>query len=1262
MTSNDNYFDLIMKPCKDYIMLNKNGYIEFKGNLKDDVRSGKIKNDVALLFILQLMKDILMKDIKNYSDYEILEKELYNSGRLSEYSFRENYDNEIEVVKRFLNNSFSTKNQNAIDSNNQLFNRVIRKRGSNNNFNTENHNRVSLSNQSDFNNEKICLSNDFHVVDKKDIINSLKKFDKNSLCFILDLNPSLTSSKQGALRNQLADEMIKLNIKPYFSGAEDLKEMLYEKQFGKISLENNGDIQTKSDKEIEILSKITKFNNESLENILKLKKDFSEIYKDIDKNNIEDFEIKTFCSLYENSILIRNILRLNEDLKSYSDKFIELKEILHNGEYVSLKRRKLLIDNFQAYYDLINKKLYQYPIHLINKFLDENIILKDFLTLFKDLNKYDSISSLEDNAIEVINSNLLKEEVNKYESFFENIDGKKIDDVVKMMAITSEIKNTRVIAGAGTGKTFTIQSKVKFLIEHKNVSPDKILCLCYTGKGANDLDRRVNKLLDESNQVEVCTFHEFCRRVDRYCGGNKTTNRYLLDKVIHNYVLNIIDDANKFNTFIEYFSYYSFPLVDKKEFNTLKELEEFETGRNLVTLKDKYTIQGHEKYTFNGEKVKSLEELIIANYLFMHNIEYEYEKPYPFNYFYNIAESFLYSGVYFSIGDIANKPKNDIIENFIEYEKARKRYRPDFYLVDYDIYLEHFGLDRNMHASWLDEKEAKEYEELRESKIFWHGMYGTKLIETFSYFMTEEKLLQKLEAILRKNKVKIGSKDKDEIINILMNNSISDDYNNFKSLVKSFINIFEAKSLSKSKFIQFKKENDKIKDVYTHKRQELFLKIVKDIYGQYYELNLGEDIDHNREVTNALELIESGQYDKKYDYILIDEYQDINFIRCKLLQELQKSSDANIFAVGDDWQAIYRFNGSDMTLFTNFEKYFPNSETFKIQKTYRNSKIINQITRDFILKNKNQEEKSLVYYEDSNSISDPIKIVYYPMNFTNWRVKANKIQTVHAIIKDIIKNYKNKLPKILLLGRTNKDIDFLVGNRLFKKIKKGKHNKIIYSNNKNLDIKFMTIHQSKGLECDEVIILNFENKINGFPNQIEDDPILKFVKSNEKCRFAEERRLLYVALTRTKNNVYLLAPESNYSEFITELIKDFNVPEKYFNIDYPSWSLFEDNDFFKRRENHDSNVKCPKCGQGYIRIVHDNYRDTKYVRCSNDCGYNGGPYYGSLDDIKYIEPCPSCRGILIRNADILKCCLNYHEGCMETKELQLDEEDLEYEE
>ena len=108
--------------------------------------------------------------------------------------------------------------------------------------------------------------------------------------------------------------------------------------------------------------------------------------------------------------------------------------------------------------------------------------------------------------------------------------------------------------------------------------------------------------------------------------------------------------------------------------------------------------------------------------------------------------------------------------------------------------------------------------------------------------------------------------------------------------------------------------------------------IVEDIYEKYYQYNLGDDIDHNREISNALELIESGEYDKKYDYILIDEYQDINFVRCKLLQEIQKSSGAKIFAVGDDWQSIYKFNGSDVSLFIDFDKYFPGSEIIKIEK------------------------------------------------------------------------------------------------------------------------------------------------------------------------------------------------------------------------------------------------------------------------------------------------------------------------------------------
>ena len=268
------------------------------------------------------------------------------------------------------------------------------------------------------------------------------------------------------------------------------------------------------------------------------------------------------------------------------------------------------------------------------------------------------------------------------------------------------------------------------------------------------------------------------------------------------------------------------------------------------------------------------------------------------------------------------------------------------------------------------------------------------------------------------------------------------------------------------------------------------------------------------------------------------------------------------------------------------------------------------------------------------------------------------------MINKILENYVDKNPKILILGRNNADIDDYVGNILFIDKEYNKKRKIIYSENQNLDITYMTAHQAKGLEYDEVIVINLEDKFDGFPNKMEDDPILHLVNESDDVNFDEERRLFYVALTRSKNNVYLLAPSSSTSIFVKELLSDCGAQQEDLLYRIRNKDLYYDTDFFQSLVYFYTDIECPECHEGVITIILNNNsyggKKTKYVRCSKKCGYDGGPYPASLDDVDYVEKCPECRGVLVKHGDILKCCLNYHEGCTATKELKLNKKDLEF--
>jgi len=237
--------------------------------------------------------------------------------------------------------------------------------------------------------------------------------------------------------------------------------------------------------------------------------------------------------------------------------------------------------------------------------------------------------------------------------------------------------------------------------------------------------------------------------------------------------------------------------------------------------------------------------------------------------------------------------------------------------------------------------------------------------------------------------------------------------------------------------------------------------------------------------------------------------------------------------VGDDWQCIYSFASSNINLFTQFEKHMKKSKILKITNTYRNSQELIDIAGKFILKNQNQIKKKL---KGTKRLKYPITIFIY---------KGNKIiKSLIQAVEYLIKKYGQE-KNILILGRYTFDKNKIIDNQKIKE----ENNKIIYIKKPNIRIEYMTIHASKGLGYDNVILINLLNDTLGFPSKIKTDPILKTLITSEKgIKYAEERRLFYVALTRTKNEVIMLTPNYNQSLFAKEIKKYKNIKTKKCNI------------------------------------------------------------------------------------------------------------------
>ena len=339
-------------------------------------------------------------------------------------------------------------------------------------------------------------------------------------------------------------------------------------------------------------------------------------------------------------------------------------------------------------------------------------------------------------------------------------------------------------------------------------------------------------------------------------------------------------------------------------------------------------------------------------------------------------------------------------------------------------------------------------------------------------------------------------------------------FQNYKKTIVRFIRLFIANYYEIKYFDKIIRKAKKFdKD---------FLRIIKKIYEMYIlEKESQGLIDFDDMIYISTSLVKNNNFKKSYKYIIIDEYQDTSTVRENLVQEIIKKTKALITVVGDDFQSIYRFSGCDLNNFLDFSKKFKRVKKLYLTSTYRNSQELINVAGSFVMKNNRQIKKNL---KSSKKIDKPVVIMYYK------NIKKDFLKALKYI------NSNN----IMILGRNNNDIYDVLDTKYIE------DNNIKY-NNKH--IYYKTIHKAKGLEEENIIIINLTNNANSLPSQIKDESILKYVLIHRDIYpYEEERRLFYVALTRTENYCYLFVDKKNPSMFIEELIKNYKKYITFINL------------------------------------------------------------------------------------------------------------------
>ncbi len=667
-------------------------------------------------------------------------------------------------------------------------------------------------------------------------------------------------------------------------------------------------------------------------------------------------------------------------------------------------------------------------------------------------------------------------ELERWKDFFDTIESKPLTPEQRLSVVVDE-DATLVLAGAGSGKTSVITAKAAYLVKAGIRQPEEILLLAFAKNAAEEMSERVEAR--SGVPIVARTFHAIAYDIIGIVEGSKPAlaDHANDDMAFTNLIKQILKDlvhrlSDVSNAIIRWFAHF---LVEPK------------TEWDFKTKHDFYThMETQDLRTLQGEKVKSYEEWQIANWLYENGIEYEYEPVYE----HKVSE----------IG--------------------RRDYQPDLRLTETGIYIEHFGVrrqkewdgsERLVTASFVD---RDEYLAGMEWKRQVHANHETTLIETYSYERQEGRLLPGLAEKLEPH-VTLKPRPADTIYDRIVELKQVDD---FSKLLGTFLRKFKSGGYS-LKDCETKSDRMKLGN-----RARAFLDVFAPVFDEYQKRLEGR-IDFEDMILRAAHYAETDRYVSPFRHILVDEFQDISQSRARLVKALKaQHPDVRLFAVGDDWQSIFRFAGSDIHLMRHFGREFGGSfdgeagvhRTVDLGRTFRSVDQIAFAARTFVLRNPAQIQKQIV---PAGTATEPA-ISLMTVSKGEDEAKLSEVLTAMSAAAAP----EAKPATVLLLGRYRfVEPDLRDLRRRFPQLK----------------ISFKTIHASKGLEADHVILLNADSGRMGFPSEIVDDPLLSLVSPEEEAFLnAEERRVMYVAMTRARHTLTILASNARPSSFVTELKKD----------------------------------------------------------------------------------------------------------------------------
>lgn len=442
-------------------------------------------------------------------------------------------------------------------------------------------------------------------------------------------------------------------------------------------------------------------------------------------------------------------------------------------------------------------------------------------------------------------------------------------------------------------------------------------------------------------------------------------------------------------------------------------------------------------------------------------------------------------------------------------DSAHRQYRPDFYFPDVNAYLEHWALDEHGEPP----EAFAGYKEGVAWKRSVHAQNGTVLLETTAAQLWSGQAFAYLSEQLTKLGLSLDPNPDREIPGRrpIENPRLARTFRTFLTHTKA--NRLTADNL-RQRMLSGVAGNFRF-------RHEIFLRLFIRIWRAWEErLNAQKCIDFDDMLNQAADCLEKGRWRSPFRLVMVDEFQDASRARARLLSGLLKEPDHHLFAVGDDWQSINRFAGADLAVMTDFEQIFGRGTTLRLETTFRCSKALCELSSSFVQRNPKQLRKSV--RSTNLGTDEPVRVIRVP---TDNQIPSAIQRRLHDFSAEASASGKRR--KVLVLGRYNNDRRFMPEQQHFSM----------------LDVRFLTVHSSKGLEADYVVLPRVTSETLGFPSRVADDPVLQLaMPSGDAFEYAEERRLFYVALTRARLSATLISLEGRDSPFIIELVSEANVP------------------------------------------------------------------------------------------------------------------------